>query len=207
MLTANDIGEGEIKYESARHTTQSAFDQLLTDKSRPQSKDILVTKDGTLGRVALADGRPTCINQSVALLRLTSTCTSPEFVMRLLRAPIYQEQMVLDAGGTTIKHIYITRLAKMPLAMPPLEQQEDLLVFLTEVESQHRAAVALAQREIDLLREYRTRLIADVVTGKLDVREAAARLPAEDEAADEVEEAEVLEKEDVLEEMEEVVAG
>ena len=33
------------------------------------------------------------------------------------------------------------------------------------------------EREIDLLREYRTRLIADVVTGKLDVREAAARLP------------------------------
>ena len=36
-----------------------------------------------------------------------------------------------------------------------------------------------AEREIDLLREYRTRLIADVVTGKLDVREAAARLPDE----------------------------
>ena len=36
------------------------------------------------------------------------------------------------------------------------------------------------QREIDLLREYRTRLIADVVTGKLDVREAAAELPEED---------------------------
>ena len=36
------------------------------------------------------------------------------------------------------------------------------------------------QREIDLLREYRTRLIADVVTGKLDVREAAAELPEVD---------------------------
>ena len=37
----------------------------------------------------------------------------------------------------------------------------------------------MPQREIDLLREYRTRLIADVVTGKLDVREAAAKLPEE----------------------------
>jgi type I restriction enzyme S subunit len=41
-----------------------------------------------------------------------------------------------------------------------------------------------ARGEISLLREYRTSLIADVVTGKLDVREAAARLP--DEAGDEV---------------------
>ena len=50
----------------------------------------------------------------------------------------------------------------------------------------------LHQRQIDLVREYRTRLIADVVTGKLDVREAAARLP------DEVEEAEPLDDIDAL---------
>ena len=42
----------------------------------------------------------------------------------------------------------------------------------------------VAQREIDLLREYRTRLIADVVTGKLDVREAASRLPDESGKSD-----------------------
>ena len=40
-----------------------------------------------------------------------------------------------------------------------------------------RSAIARARRQIDLLREYRTRLIADVVTGKLDVRETAATLP------------------------------
>jgi type I restriction enzyme S subunit len=40
-------------------------------------------------------------------------------------------------------------------------------------------AISRLEREIDLLHEYRTRLVADVVTGKLDVREAAARLPDE----------------------------
>ena len=40
-------------------------------------------------------------------------------------------------------------------------------------------AISRLEREIELLREYRTRLVADVVTGKLDVREAAARLPEE----------------------------
>ncbi|HRZ62630.1 MAG TPA: hypothetical protein P5163_18750 [Rubrivivax sp.] len=44
--------------------------------------------------------------------------------------------------------------------------------------------IAKAQREISLLREYRTRLIGDVVTGKLDVREAAARLPDEGDEPD-----------------------
>ena len=59
------------------------------------------------------------------------------------------------------------------------------------------AAEEAAQREIALLREYRTRLIAEVVTGKLDVREAASRLP------DEVEEPEPLDETDALTEGEE----
>jgi type I restriction enzyme S subunit len=46
------------------------------------------------------------------------------------------------------------------------------------------STITRLEREIELLREYRTRLVADVVTGKLDVREAAARLP---EVADEPE--------------------
>ena len=43
--------------------------------------------------------------------------------------------------------------------------------------------ISRLEREIELLREYRTRLVADVVTGKLDVREAAAQLPVEAECA------------------------
>ena len=46
------------------------------------------------------------------------------------------------------------------------------------------AAIARTQRQIELIEEYRTRLIADVVTGKLDVREAAAGLPEETEVDD-----------------------
>jgi type I restriction enzyme S subunit len=64
-------------------------------------------------------------------------------------------------------------------AVPPYEEQV-LIVDSAERETQTiRAAVARLEREIELLREYRTRLVADVVTGKLDVREAAARLPDE----------------------------
>ena len=57
-----------------------------------------------------------------------------------------------------------------------------------------RLTAADAEREIALLREYRTRLIADVVTGKLDVREVAARLPDEAEAPEPLDEADVLEE-------------
>ena len=54
--------------------------------------------------------------------------------------------------------------------------------------NQFDAAIDRARRQIELLQEYRTRLIADVVTGKLDVREAAAQLPDEADDQDPIEE-------------------
>lgn len=61
-------------------------------------------------------------------------------------------------------------------------------------------ATTRLEREIDLLREYRTRLVADVVTGKLDVREAAARLPDEavPEAVEEIADDTELEDEEAI---------
>lgn len=57
-------------------------------------------------------------------------------------------------------------------------------------------SVGTARREIDLLNAYRTRLIADMVTGKLDVRDAAARLPEEAEEAEPLDEAEAMGEDD-----------
>ena len=73
------------------------------------------------------------------------------------------------------------RLMSIAIAVPPREEQ-DRIVSYTAAETRH-LRIARAHREISLLREYHTRLIADVVTGKLDVREAAAGLPEVDPLA------------------------
>ncbi len=98
------------------------------------------------------------------------------------------------------------------LAIPPADEQSaDCPVISTRPRRKSLTHCGNAQREINLLREYRTRLIADVVTGKLDVREAAARLPDEAEepepldeieAEDDTDEAGVDEADDVPEEAE-----
>jgi type I restriction enzyme S subunit len=62
---------------------------------------------------------------------------------------------------------------------PSIEEQKALVTRLQVLTEPVESALIKAQREIFLHREYRTRLIADVVTGKLDVREVAARLPDE----------------------------
>ena len=63
------------------------------------------------------------------------------------------------------------------VAFPALAEQTTIARYLDDATANIDAAITRTRRQIELLREYRTRLIADVVTGKLDVREAAARLP------------------------------
>lgn len=69
---------------------------------------------------------------------------------------------------------------KVDLPLPPKAEQSRIAEFILNATSRLIHDVSRFEREIDLLREYRTRLVADVVTGKLDVREAATRLPDEE---------------------------
>jgi type I restriction enzyme, S subunit len=74
-----------------------------------------------------------------------------------------------------------TTLRAFPVMLPPVAEQRVILDEVARQTSWLEAAMDRSENEIFLLREYRSRLIADVVTGKLDVREAAAQLPEEPE--------------------------
>jgi type I restriction enzyme, S subunit len=145
MVTARDINGGKILLDSARCTTHEAFNKFLTPKSKPKKNDILLTKDGTLGRLAIVDDSLICINQSVAILR-PNTKIDPLFFKLLLESPYYQSKMIEDAGGSTIKHIYITIVNKMLLGIPPTKTEQQL--------------IATALSDTDLLIESLEKLIA-----------------------------------------------
>lgn len=71
------------------------------------------------------------------------------------------------------------RLMGIVIAVPALEEQKRIMESVNEETSSLRSALDRAQRGLSLLRQYRTRLVADVVTGKLDVRQASNQLPEE----------------------------
>ena len=91
--------------------------------------------------------------------------------------------------GITVMHIYGTSLKYVRVVLPPVPEQTSIVGFLDRFAEEVKRATAQTQSEIDLLREYSTRLIADVVTGKLDVREATVELP-EDVVQDDADESE-----------------
>lgn len=135
-VTAKDIVNGKINFTTARKTTQVAYEQKLTNKSRPKVDDILLTKDGSLGRLAIVKNENLCVNQSVAVLRVNNKIL-PEYLYYLLSSPKYQSQMLGEADGTVIKHIYITRVAKMEVDIPSLEEQRKVIKILKSLDQKN----------------------------------------------------------------------
>lgn len=111
----------------------------------------------------------------------------PKWCYYLLRSITKADQ----SGKSAVPGIDRKDLFQIILAVPPLSEQLKIVRSIESEEEDLNNAISVATREIALLREYRTHLIADVVTGKLDVREAAANLPEE---ADEPEPPEKMEE-------------
>ncbi|MGE0119597.1 MAG: restriction endonuclease subunit S [Dongiaceae bacterium] len=127
----------------------------------------------------------------------------------LLRTELYRGEYVRSSRGITTSRLrlYPDDFLRIEFICPPLEEQDAILDWIGKATAELRRAIAAAKREIYLLNEYRTRLIADVVTGKLDVRPAAmalheiAELPDAVEISDDTEvDEEVLDEEAETEE-------
>ncbi len=99
------------------------------------------------------------------------------------RAHFRREATGLGTGTAGFLRLYDEKLLETAVFLPPLEEQILILKSLAEGMARIKRLIEREQRELQLIGEYRTRLIADVVTGKLDVREAAAALPEVDPLA------------------------
>ena len=106
-------------------------------------------------------------------------CTESRYYGYLFRTRAYKHAVKSFSRGIVSDRdrLYWDDFKRLASLIPPPPEETGIVGFLDHAVRRIRAAISGTQRQIALLRAYRTRLIADVVTGKLDVREAMARLP------------------------------
>ena len=159
------------------------------EQFRLQSGDVLITKDSEawndIGVPALVEDTQDDIvsGYHLALLRPFPERVDGGYLFRALQSPAVAYQFHVEANGVTRYGLSHSAIRSVWLPLPPLSEQAAIVSFLDRTTAALDAATTSAQRETSLLREYHTRLIADVVTGKLDVREAVAGLPEVDPLA------------------------
>lgn len=119
IVTAKNIQDGFMTFENTHRAERREF-AALNPKDLPRKGDILITKDGTIGRAAIVEtDEPFCINQSVAVLWLASCLLYRPFMLMVIRSPFAQGPIWEAAEGMAIKHLSITDFGRMILPVPP----------------------------------------------------------------------------------------
>ena len=131
---------------------------------------------------------PGCLHQNhIFAVRCRQNVLHPEFLVGLMTSQHGRAYFQLTAKQTTnLASTNRRTLRAFPVPLPTLEDQLCILRAISEKANVLENAIDQTKRDINLCREYRQRLIADVVTGKLDVREVAATLPEVDPLTAEV---------------------
>ena len=178
----------DIRPNDIKHVLSNPRSDL--GKYRLKAGDVLLVRgNGNISFVGKAglvkeDMRKRIYPDILMRLRFDST-VDPSYIISLLNCSTSRAQ-IENAAKTTVGTYKVNnrQVRQLWMALPSYEEQLSILEKTEHLTSNISACSLQANSEIDLLREFRTRLIADVVTGKLDVREAAAKLPAEIENSD-----------------------
>lgn len=199
LVTAKNIRRGWIDYEVSKEFVSPDEYPRIMRRGVPRRDDLLLTTEAPLGNAALVDREDVALAQRVIRFRLDPRRLVAQFTLHAVLSPYFQNQLLCRGTGSTAAGIKASKLPQLEIVCPPIVEQEQIVEWIENECAPLEQVKARTLVEIDLLREHRTRLIADVVTGKLDVGEAVAKLPQESQEEPLEDESAVLDEEETPE--------
>jgi len=157
-----------------------------------QPHDVLLNITGaSIGRVCSvpANFKDGNVNQHVCIIRPRMNQISSDYLSRYLSVPIVQQEILFEQNGASREGLTLDSIKNFWVLVPSFKEQQEILEFISEESEEINQAISHTHREIELMREYRDRLIADVVIGQVDVRGIEVPETVEDaspETADEL---------------------
>jgi len=197
FISARNVKTDRWALGNAKFISEADY-RAFCARVTPELGDVLYTKGGTTGVARAVDlPFPFQVWVHVAVLKPRRDAVGPRFLALALNSAACYQQSQLYTRGATNQDLGLGRMKAIVLPVPPTLREQEAIADHTEAALERvNAAIASARREIELLREYRTRLVADVVTGKLDVRGLDLPPLDEDEQADDIEPEDDTEAED-----------
>ena len=146
LITGTDFQDGVIDYSTCHYVEKERYDQ---DKNiQIKNGSILITKDGTLGKVAYVQGlmMPATLNAGVFNVTIKNeNIMDGKYLFQYLKAPFLMDYVSKKATGGTIKHLNQSILVDFPVAMPKREEQVKISRYFTALDN----LITLHQRKCD----------------------------------------------------------
>lgn len=167
-ITGTDFANGRIDFANCYHV--SKYWHELDPNIQIKNGDILLTKDGTIGKVAVVeglDGKAT-LNSGVFVLRTEESVLIPRLLFWQLSSRLFTRQIDGLKKGTTINHLYERDFNQFRFLIPSLPEQKIIADYIDRQSAKIAYFVERKERFIELLKEQRQSIITHAVTKGID---------------------------------------
>ena len=168
LITGVNFRDGSINWDTCVRITEERWEEAT--QIQIANGDLLITKDGTVGKVAIVDGLDdkASLNSGVLLIRHDDSYRT-RYMYYLLGSSVFWDWFrYINAGNSTIIHLYQASFQNFAFPVPTSEEQETITSYLDEKTAEIDSIVSETERSIELLREYRKSVISEAVTKGID---------------------------------------
>lgn len=177
LVTGQDFHSAIIDWTKCYQISKERYDE--DPYIQLSNGDLLITKDGTIGKIAKVSNmdKPSCLNSGIFVMKQTKALFEQSYLYWLLESSLLKEFNNYTSTGTTILHLYQNVFENMPFIIPSLSEQQQIAEYLDKKTEEIDSTIDKFKVQIDKLKEYRQALIAEVVTGKIDIRSIEIPIP------------------------------
>lgn len=168
LVTGTDFKYGFVNWNSCYRITEERY--LEDPYIQLQEGDLLITKDGTIGKLARVKNLPVraSLNSGIFLIRAKNNAYLEDYLYWILRSTAFDHFMDLHKAGSTIQHLYQEVFNQFSFPIPSHREQLLLVNFLDRETTKLDTLIAKQQHLIELLQEKRQAIISHAVTKGLD---------------------------------------
>ena len=164
LVTGTDFDDGRVLWDGCHYVTRSRYEQ---DRNiQLQNNDILITKDGSLGKAALVQGltKPATLNSGIFVIRPLQDAYDPVFVYQILSSFVFKNFLDRLSAGSTIIHLYQKDVGKFEFLLPPtIAEQKAIAEALLEMDSD----IAALENKLAKYRQIKQGMMQQLLTGKI----------------------------------------
>jgi type I restriction enzyme, S subunit len=132
-ITVRDIKDGQIDFENCAFVSEDSFQALRRNGCSPSVGDILFSKDGTVGKVALVRSpRAFVVLSSLAILRPNTSLVDAAYLAYVLKSPAFLDAAIGQKTGVAIRRIILKNLKQISVPLPSLSEQRRIVAILDE---------------------------------------------------------------------------
>jgi len=168
LITGTDFDNGRINWDTCVHVPMKRWEQAKDIQIK--NGDLLITKDDTVGKVAIVDGLDSPASLNSGVLRIsTYDGYDKQFLFWVLQSDVFWTWFSnKNAGNSTIIHLYQNDFAEFDYPIPPLPEQCAIATFINDKCSQIDSIIADMEQQVEILQQYKKALITETVTKGLD---------------------------------------